>query len=746
MAFELTNRSLRRHCRELKLYASCLELNDVLHLHHKGIEKLQSLEPFTGLRTLYLEGNAIRTIEGLNELTNLRSLSLNQNLIYDIEGLETLKQLEVLDLSDNQISKIENLACCPLLRQLTITGNKIASEGDVRHLKECPSLRSLDLSGNKIADETALDVIKTLPLTLLRLVGNPVVSTTSYYRKSLIVAIPTLKYLDDSPVFEKERRLAEAWARGGLDAEKAMRGAIRDEEVQTRERHRQAFDDMIAETRANAARERLEAARSAAAEHIVSEAIGAAVESTMKEAEAAETERNAAEAERKLHERTADQEGFADESSAPLDSAGVPVEEVGAESGCETRAPLTLDIDGLPAEETQGSAGSPADSDHSFEKVEKASPESRGSGNGTPEAGGIGDWVMVGDTSGTSTPEREARNERNRNKDVELDVTAIAKLSDDAREHRAREEAFRAEARARALERAAVRAEEVLNNSSHALLLESARALGLATSGRNSRRASIEKSAGLATDAEEAAAAKSDGVGEGKPLECDDLQELGVGNNEEDVEVLTLTERRPVIWGTAKFRDLWTGAVRLGEAQEPASEAELVGGNAKPPEEGGETLGDVSLGLDAVDLGRDDVTSDRDNCREGHTLDNVFGEDAAERDVKPESDECAETIEVGQNLLKESCAPQEAESSSPVVRKIAWPVQKGHVTAGDCADSRGSKVEQDLLPGCNRAVIRGSVEGDINKQISAVPMLTEEESGNDNAGPSFDHFELDEMD
>eukprot|EP00250_Pteridium_aquilinum_P034048 c6932_g1_i2 orf=537-893(+) len=80
--------------------------------------------------------------------------------------------------------------------------------------------------------------------------GNPVVSKARYYRKATIVSIPMLNYLDDSPVFAKERRLAEAWLQGGIEAEKAMRDTIKSEEASERESHRKAFEDMLAKAKA----------------------------------------------------------------------------------------------------------------------------------------------------------------------------------------------------------------------------------------------------------------------------------------------------------------------------------------------------------------------------------------------------------------------------------------------------------------------------------------------------------------
>ncbi|KAJ7566326.1 hypothetical protein O6H91_02G097200 [Diphasiastrum complanatum] len=92
----------------------------------------------------------------------------------------------------------------------------------------------------------------SLPLNLLRLSGNPIVSTTRYYRKTTIARMPTLKYLDESPVFDKEKRLAHAWMAGGLEAEKHERETILQEEAAERDAHRQAFQDMVQKAKANA--------------------------------------------------------------------------------------------------------------------------------------------------------------------------------------------------------------------------------------------------------------------------------------------------------------------------------------------------------------------------------------------------------------------------------------------------------------------------------------------------------------
>ena len=57
-----------------------------------------------------------------------------------------------------------------------------------------------------------LEVLKQLPdLRCLYLKGNPLVTAIRHYRKVVISSIPTLTYLDDRPIFDNERRCAEAW-------------------------------------------------------------------------------------------------------------------------------------------------------------------------------------------------------------------------------------------------------------------------------------------------------------------------------------------------------------------------------------------------------------------------------------------------------------------------------------------------------------------------------------------------------
>jgi hypothetical protein len=591
-----------------------------------------------------------------------------------------------------------------------------------------------------------------------------------------------------------------------------------------------AFDDMIVEARAQSARERLEAARSAAAERIVTEAISAAVESAVKEAEAAETERRSAETERNAAaSKEADLMMHSNGRKSPDVTSleqGPWMEVAAGEAASGARAPLSemsLDVDAAVPDGNgtevcgNGTSASSPDSDHSFEKVERASP---GVGNGALAE----DWVLVGDSSGPSTPEKRAgfarggsassgmnfaASGRGELDSGEVDVnernTASAKLSEEALEHRAHEEAFRADARARALERAAARAEEVLNNSSHALLLENARGLGIATSARSSRRNSVER-AQMTGGPEVGAQEKekdSENAGAGDRGQVEGGSELAdPGEDTEEVDVVTLTERRPVIWGTARFRDLWTGAIRLGESQESEREADAsdfkgfvsekegmevgskeeqlnrgkrVGAKMDRSEVGGvlvggeemaeETIGSASegeeeqAGMVMVEdvrssrvadekMGRVDVSTDP-----AEVIGNGLGiQDGLIIPVLNDESKVGGSMEKTTGAAETEHAisgatPQEGVGDSPMVRKIAWPIEKKHNQGEETSgqDVRNLRIGLEASD-CQDAERIEKADGVLKQQTYGSPLFSagrEEQMESDEGGLMS---ELDEMD
>ena len=79
--------------------------------------------------------------------------------------------------------------------------------------------------------------------------NNEFTKKISHYRKSVISKIPTIKYIDDKPVFEDEHRFAMAWARGGLDEERKERAKYKQEKEDEQKRQHEEFRAMLERAR-----------------------------------------------------------------------------------------------------------------------------------------------------------------------------------------------------------------------------------------------------------------------------------------------------------------------------------------------------------------------------------------------------------------------------------------------------------------------------------------------------------------
>ena len=149
---------------------------------------------------------------------------MQQNFISKIENLGTLKGLHTLNLAQNRLVHIENL----------------------KGILDCPTISVLDLQNNKIESPEIVDLLEQMPdLRVLYLIGNPLIRNISNYRKALIARIKSLTHLDDRPVFIEERRTAEAWYRGGLEAERHEREQIEKEKNEKEQRNWEAFSKLI---------------------------------------------------------------------------------------------------------------------------------------------------------------------------------------------------------------------------------------------------------------------------------------------------------------------------------------------------------------------------------------------------------------------------------------------------------------------------------------------------------------------
>ena len=245
---EMTKEKVAAICKKNGFFTTP-ELNEQLHLHFHGFYRIENLEEYVACRVLWLESNAIDEIENLEKLPELRCLYLQHNNLRGL-GSCSMPNLDALNVSHNKVASLAGLEHFAGLSKLLAAGNHIA-DAEVAHLLRCPKLDTVDLSNNELTDfDGLLTVLQQLKaLASLALSGNELTRTTKMYRRRLISALPGLKKLDDTPVFDDERRCAVAWAAGGPAAERAAREEIRKEAKAEAERQRDWFNEFLEEAR-----------------------------------------------------------------------------------------------------------------------------------------------------------------------------------------------------------------------------------------------------------------------------------------------------------------------------------------------------------------------------------------------------------------------------------------------------------------------------------------------------------------
>lgn len=146
------------------------------------------------------------------------------------------------------------------LKSLALKNNYLVTAADIEHVLELPNLSVLDLQGNRITDVDVVDVLAQMPeLKVLYLQGNDVVKHVKQYRKTIIFRCRKLKYLDDRPVFDDERRRVEAWGKAleasngdykaAQEAEREEMDAIRREKKERDELNFLHFEQMMIDGR-----------------------------------------------------------------------------------------------------------------------------------------------------------------------------------------------------------------------------------------------------------------------------------------------------------------------------------------------------------------------------------------------------------------------------------------------------------------------------------------------------------------
>ena len=233
------------------------KLNVNLYLHFQGFRKIQNLDNFTNLQVLYLENNSINKIEGLDKLVNLTCLYLQNNYIKEIENLENNNKLSILNLSNNKIQSIPDITYLNKLDNLYISKNALSTIKNLEGLLYLKSLTLLDIQNNPFKmnpDDLIVFLNKLEKLKVLYLKGD-ITRSIPNYRRYLTVKIRNLTYLDDKPIKNEDRVGADAYFKGGYQAEKEARIKYREENdkvIQIRKREKEMLEISFDERKKNA--------------------------------------------------------------------------------------------------------------------------------------------------------------------------------------------------------------------------------------------------------------------------------------------------------------------------------------------------------------------------------------------------------------------------------------------------------------------------------------------------------------
>lgn len=122
----------------------------------------------------------------------------------------------------------------------------LTDDESIKGILECPSVANFDMSDNEIeANDSILEVLQGMPeLTCLYLRNTPLVRSVKNYRKLFVSSLKKLKFLDERPVMENERRLAEAWAKGGQEMENVEKAKLTKEREAANRKNYEDFEKL----------------------------------------------------------------------------------------------------------------------------------------------------------------------------------------------------------------------------------------------------------------------------------------------------------------------------------------------------------------------------------------------------------------------------------------------------------------------------------------------------------------------
>ena len=173
-------------------------LNEILYINMQHFKKIEGLEQFYNIRSLFLEGNNIEKIEGISHLHNLHSLYLQNNVISKIEGLDRCSLLHILNVSNNVIPRIDNIKHLSSLSILEISNNRLSTLDSISNIEYNTNLTMVNLKDNRIPyDDNIITLLSGLHhLSYLDLKGNDFVRMCPHYRKTMFNRLQSLVCLE----------------------------------------------------------------------------------------------------------------------------------------------------------------------------------------------------------------------------------------------------------------------------------------------------------------------------------------------------------------------------------------------------------------------------------------------------------------------------------------------------------------------------------------------------------------------
>ena len=238
-------------------------VNTHLLLQSCGFRQVACLEKYVCVRVAHLEQNLLDNFDGLLHMKEMRTLYLSNNRIAQLPETmhDALVNLSHLDVSNNELRSLKHCstrigtlvaACNRMTQPEALDPTPDATDNASKRVFENADV--IDLNQNRIGNMDSFQEMlsRTFPIVkVLYLTGNHV-CTVANYRRIVISSHKPLTFLDDNPVEELDRIAAEAWARGGRDAEMEARQEYHDR----RKRERKASLSSFRQRLRDAAEER----------------------------------------------------------------------------------------------------------------------------------------------------------------------------------------------------------------------------------------------------------------------------------------------------------------------------------------------------------------------------------------------------------------------------------------------------------------------------------------------------------